>query len=197
MKNGLNKKIVISILLVFILLIFGRIIFYKTKTNDEISGVRKVLSVKYDNIECINDCNYIMSSNKKDKEYLINIYDNNGIKKVDFQYDKQDIHIKDVTDNYYIIYDKNSFIVKDFNNKEIYSSNDYLKKVNDSAFMCNQKIIDINKREIYNNVSDLKNYSDYVQFKSNNNYYIIDKNNKELLKNYKISEIIYDISNYS
>ena len=93
-KNSSLKKILIIVLAVIVLLIGVRAVFNKFAKNDNISGVKKVLSAKYTSVSCINSsCDgFIVIDGDKLSKYKVYLYNSDGKKIANYKvnYNKDD-----------------------------------------------------------------------------------------------------------
>ena len=93
-KNSSLKKILIIVLAVIVLLIGVRAVFNKFAKNDNISGVKKVLSAKYTSVSCINSsCDgFIAIDGDKLSKYKVYLYNSDGKKIANYKvnYNKDD-----------------------------------------------------------------------------------------------------------
>lgn len=204
--NNINKslilKIVITIVIIFFIVVVGHLAFIKFKDEDSISGVRKILSVKYDDVECIDEfCNGFIVKEKNESL----IYNNDGKKVADYKENKNEtkqIPVQ-IGDDYYIskLVDSKlniiNYSVRDKNGDIIYETINELTIINDNVIsMFNKEknlytLLDKKGKIIYENISDIKSYLDkkYIQIKIDDNYILLDKKANKILDNYSISKV--------
>lgn len=208
-KNN-NNKIVLAILIIILLLIIV-VIISNLFDNEEISKVKKVLSEKYDKIECIDiNCEGIITTKYEDNISNIKLYDENGnvVAGYSESQNTQNVRIpfalsknyflSTVTDNK----EKIKYTISDKKGKDIYTTDNKLQLVNDYFIVMNEEgkigdiytIIDRNGKELYSNISKYESYLDgkYIYFEKENEYFLLDEKGNKIIENYKINDVVID-----
>lgn len=211
-ENNILKKILIIIIVLLIIIIGGKTVYNKFVKNDNISGVKKVLSTKYTSISCIDyDCDgFIAIDGDKLSKYKTYLYDSNGKKVAEYKvkYNKDDATTevpKEIGDGFYIsstVSVKNlksvKYSIKNKRGKTIYETKNELSVINANLIsMKDDKvytILDKKGKEVYSNISDINTYADgkYVEIKVSDSYTILNEKGEKILSNYKMSKCVTD-----
>ncbi len=200
-NTGILIKIVISSIILASAVLGGKFLFDEFKKDEEVSGVRRLLSTKHDSLECIDlTCNgFIATKKDKSSKYKIIIYNVNGKKIANYNNKNNEIPIE-IWDKYYI--SKNNvekYYIKNRKGKVIYKTKNKLEVLNDNLVkITNDKeeysIINKEGEIIYDNIIDINLYLDgkYIQIKTNDKIYILDSKGNKILEGYKISKLVAD-----
>ena len=211
-KNSSLKKILIIVLAVIVLLIGVRAAFNKFAKNDNISGVKKVLSAKYTSVSCINSsCDgFIVIDGDKLSKYKVYLYNSDGKKianyKVNYNKDDKTTEVPvSIGSDYYISTTVNAtnlkvskYSIKNKRGKAVFETSNQLSIINDNLIAMKEKnsysILNKKGKTIYNNISDIDEYLDgkYIAVKINDTYSILDSKGEKVLTNYSISKIVTD-----
>lgn len=211
-KNSSLKKILIIVLAVIILLIGVRAAFNKFAKNDNISGVKKVLSAKYTSVSCINSsCDgFIVIDGDKLSKYKVYLYNSDGKKianyKVNYNKDDKTTEVPvSIGSDYYISTTVNAtnlkvskYSIKNKRGKAVFETSNQLSIINDNLIAMKEKnsysILNKKGKTIYNNISDIDEYLDgkYIAVKINDIYSILDSKGEKVLTNYSISKVVTD-----
>lgn len=211
-KNSSLKKILIIVLAVIILLIGVRAAFNKFAKNDNISGVKKVLSAKYTSVSCINSsCDgFIVIDGDKLSKYKVYLYNSDGKKianyKVNYNKDDKTTEVPvSIGSDYYISTTVNAtnlkvskYSIKNKRGKAVFETSNSLSIINDNLIAMKEKnsysILNKKGKTIYNNISDIDEYLDgkYIAVKINDTYSILDSKGEKVLTNYSISKVVTD-----
>lgn len=211
-KNSSLKKILIIVLAVIILLIGVRAAFNKFAKNDNISGVKKVLSAKYTSVSCINSsCDgFIVIDGDKLSKYKVYLYNSDGKKianyKVNYNKDDKTTEVPvSIGSDYYISTTVNAtnlkvskYSIKNKRGKAVFETSNQLSIINDNLIAMKEKnsysILNKKGKTIYNNISDIDEYLDgkYIAVKINDTYSILDSKGEKVLTNYSISKVVTD-----
>lgn len=215
-KNSSLKKIGIIALVVIILLIGVRAVFNKFSKNDNISGVKKVLSAKYTSVSCINSsCDgFIVIDGDKLSKYKVYLYNSDGKKIANYKvnYNKADKTTEvptSIGSDYYISTTVNAtnlkvskYSIKNKRGKSIFETSNPLSIINDNLIVMEEKnsskttysILNKKGKTIYNNIGDIDEYLDgkYIAVKINDTYSILDEKGEKVLTNYSISKVVTD-----
>ena len=197
MNKGLIIKIIISILALFFFCFIGRIAFFYMNENKGISGVKKVLSIKYDVVNCIDKCDGIMAV----KNNEVSLYNYNGTRIVTYKTDTdkngdlKEIPVS-VNNKYYITKKNNKYHLKDLKGKTIFSTSDTLSSINKELILVKSSndymIMDIKANILYKNIKNINFYIDnkYIQIFKDNKYSLLDKKGNLLLENYIVDKVV-------
>lgn len=211
-KNSSLKKILIIVLAVIVLLIGVRAVFNKFAKNDNISGVKKVLSAKYTSVSCINSsCDgFIVIDGDKLSKYKVYLYNSDGKKianyKVNYNKDDKTTEVPvSIGSDYYISTTVNAtnlkvskYSIKNKRGKAVFETSNQLSIINDNLIAMKEKnsysILNKKGKTIYNNISDIDEYLDgkYIAVKINDIYSILDSKGEKVLTNYSISKVVTD-----
>lgn len=211
-KNSSLKKILIIVLAVIVLLIGVRAVFNKFAKNDNISGVKKVLSAKYTSVSCINSsCDgFIVIDGDKLSKYKVYLYNSDGKKianyKVNYNKDDKTTEVPvSIGSDYYISTTVNAtnlkvskYSIKNKRGKAVFETSNQLSIINDNLIAMKEKnsysILNKKGKTIYNNISDIDEYLDgkYIAVKINDTYSILDSKGEKVLTNYSISKVVTD-----
>lgn len=211
-KNNSLKKILIIVLAVIVLLIGVRVVFNKFAKNDNISGVKKVLSAKYTSVSCINSsCDgFIVIDGDKLSKYKVYLYNSDGKKianyKVNYNKDDKTTEVPvSIGSDYYISTTVNAtnlkvskYSIKNKRGKAVFETSNQLSIINDNLIAMKEKnsysILNKKGKTIYNNISDIDEYLDgkYIAVKINDTYSILDSKGEKVLTNYSISKVVTD-----
>lgn len=211
-KNSSLKKILIIVLAVIVLLIGVRAAFNKFAKNDNISGVKKVLSAKYTSVSCINSsCDgFIVIDGDKLSKYKVYLYNSDGKKianyKVNYNKDDKTTEVPvSIGSDYYISTTVNAtnlkvskYSIKNKRGKAVFETSNQLSIINDNLIAMKEKnsysILNKKGKTIYNNISDIDEYLDgkYIVVKINDTYSILDSKGEKVLTNYSISKVVTD-----
>lgn len=211
-KNSSLKKILIIVLAVIVLLIGVREVFNKFAKNDNISGVKKVLSAKYTSVSCINSsCDgFIVIDGDKLSKYKVYLYNSDGKKianyKVNYNKDDKTTEVPvSIGSDYYISTTVNAtnlkvskYSIKNKRGKAVFETSNQLSIINDNLIAMKEKnsysILNKKGKTIYNNISDIDEYLDgkYIAVKINDTYSILDSKGEKVLTNYSISKVVTD-----
>lgn len=211
-KNSSLKKILIIVLAVIVLLIGVRAVFNKFAKNDNISGVKKVLSAKYTSVSCINSsCDgFIVIDGDKLSKYKVYLYNSDGKKianyKVNYNKDDKTTEVPvSIGSDYYISTTVNAtnlkvskYSIKNKRGKAVFETSNQLSIINDNLIAMKEKnsysILNKKGKTIYNNISDIDEYLDgkYIAVKINDTYSILDSKGEKVLTNYSISKVVID-----
>lgn len=211
-KNSSLKKILIIVLAVIVLLIGVRAAFNKFAKNDNISGVRKVLSAKYTSVSCINSsCDgFIVIDGDKLSKYKVYLYNSDGKKianyKVNYNKDDKTTEVPvSIGNDYYISTTVNvanlkvtKYSIKNKRGKAVFETSNSLSIINDNLIVMKEKnsysILNKKGKTIYNNISDIDTYLDgkYISVKINDTYSILDSKGEKVLTNYSVSKVVTD-----
>ncbi len=195
-----NKKIYIFIssiiLILFAILLSYNVFFKKTQV---LTRVSKILNVKYDNIQCIDEkCNGVISI--KGNEVIL--IDKNGDKIA--KYDNNDNYIPyEISDKYFISRktDENDLIgysINDNNGNITYESKNKLDILNKNYVLMSDNnkytILDINGNKKISNIEEIQSYLDgrYILVKENGKYTMYDEKLKKILDEYIIDLEVKD-----
>lgn len=175
-KNSSLKKILIIVLAVIILLIGVRAAFNKFAKNDNISGVKKVLSAKYTSVSCINSsCDgFIVIDGDKLSKYKVYLYNSDGKKianyKVNYNKDDKTTEVPvSIGSDYYISTTVNAtnlkvskYSIKNKRGKAVFETSNPLSIINDNLIAMKEKnnysILNKKGKTIYNNIADIDEY---------------------------------------
>ena len=211
-KNSSLKKVLIIVLAVIVLLIGVRAVFNKFAKNDNISGVKKVLSAKYTSVSCINSsCDgFIVIDGDKLSKYKVYLYNSDGKKianyKVNYNKDDKTTEVPvSIGSDYYISTTVNAtnlkvskYSIKNKRGKAVFETSNQLSIINDNLIAMKEKnsysILNKKGKTIYNNISDIDEYLDgkYIAVKINDTYSILDSKGEKVLTNYSISKVVTD-----
>lgn len=211
-KNSSLKKILIIVLAVIILLIGVRAAFNKFAKNDNISGVKKVLSAKYTSVSCINSsCDgFIVIDGDKLSKYKVYLYNSDGKKianyKVNYNKDDKTTEVPvSIGSDYYISTTVNAtnlkvskYSIKNKRGKAVFETSNPLSIINDNLIAMKEKnnysILNKKGKTIYNNIADIDEYLNgkYIAVKINDTYSILDSKGEKVLTNYSISKVVTD-----
>ena len=172
-KNSSLKKILIIVLAVIVLLIGVRAVFNKFAKNDNISGVKKVLSAKYTSVSCINSsCDgFIAIDGDKLSKYKVYLYNSDGKKianyKVNYNKDDKTTEVPvSIGSDYYISTTVNvtnlkvsKYSIKNKRGKAVFETSNPLSIINDNLIAMKEKnsysILNKKGKTIYNNIADI------------------------------------------
>ena len=211
-KNSSLKKILIIVLAVIVLLIGVRAVFNKFAKNDNISGVKKVLSAKYTSVSCINSsCDgFIVIDGDKLSKYKVYLYNSDGKKianyKVNYNKDDKTTEVPvSIGSDYYISTTVNAtnlkvskYSIKNKRGKAVFETSNTLSIINDNLIAMKEKnsysILNKKGKTIYNNIADIDEYLNgkYIAVKINDTYSILDSKGEKVLTNYSISKVVTD-----
>lgn len=211
-KNSSLKKILIIVLAVIVLLIGVRAVFNKFAKNDNISGVKKVLSAKYTSVSCINSsCDgFIVIDGDKLSKYKVYLYNSDGKKianyKVNYNKDDKTTDVPvSIGSDYYISTTVNvtnlkvsKYSIKNKRGKAVFETSNPLSIINDNLIAMKEKnsysILNKKGKTIYNNIADIDEYLNgkYIAVKINDTYSILDSKGEKVLTNYSISKVVTD-----
>ena len=211
-KNSSLKKILIIVLAVIVLLIGVRAVFNKFAKNDNISGVKKVLSAKYTSVSCINSsCDgFIVIDGDKLSKYKVYLYNSDGKKianyKVNYNKDDKTTEVPvSIGSDYYISTTVNAtnlkvskYSIKNKRGKAVFETSNPLSIINDNLIAMKEKnsysILNKKGKTIYNNIADIDEYLNgkYIAVKINDTYSILDSKGEKVLTNYSISKVVTD-----
>ena len=211
-KNSSLKKILIIVLAVIVLLIGVRAVFNKFAKNDNISGVKKVLSAKYTSVSCINSsCDgFIVIDGDKLSKYKVYLYNSDGKKianyKVNYNKDDKTTEVPvSIGSDYYISTTVNAtnlkvskYSIKNKRGKAVFETSNPLSIINDNLIAMKEKnsysILNKKGKTIYNNISDIDEYLNgkYIAVKINDTYSVLDSKGEKVLTNYSISKVVTD-----
>lgn len=211
-KNSSLKKILIIVLAVIVLLIGVRAVFNKFAKNDNISGVKKVLSAKYTSVSCINSsCDgFIVIDGDKLSKYKVYLYNSDGKKianyKVNYNKDDKTTEVPvSIGSDYYISTTVNAtnlkvskYSIKNKRGKAVFETSNPLSIINDNLIAMKEKnnysILNKKGKIIYNNIADIDEYLNgkYIAVKINDTYSILDSKGEKVLTNYSISKVVTD-----
>ena len=211
-KNSSLKKILIIVLAVIVLLIGVRAVFNKFAKNDNISGVKKVLSAKYTSVSCINSsCDgFIVIDGDKLSKYKVYLYNSDGKKianyKVNYNKDDKTTEVPvSIGSDYYISTTVNvtnlkvsKYSIKNKRGKAVFETSNPLSIINDNLIAMKEKnsysILNKKGKTIYNNIADIDEYLNgkYIAVKINDTYSILDSKGEKVLTNYSISKVVTD-----
>lgn len=211
-KNSSLKKILIIVLAVIVLLIGVRAVFNKFAKNDNISGVKKVLSAKYTSVSCINSsCDgFIAIDGDKLSKYKVYLYNSDGKKianyKVNYNKDDKTTEVPvSIGSDYYISTTVNAtnlkvskYSIKNKRGKAVFETSNPLSIINDNLIAMKEKnnysILNKKGKTIYNNIADIDEYLNgkYIAVKINDTYSILDSKGEKVLTNYSISKVVTD-----
>lgn len=152
-KNSSLKKILIIVLAVIVLLIGVRAVFNKFAKNDNISGVKKVLSAKYTSVSCINSsCDgFIVIDGDKLSKYKVYLYNSDGKKianyKVNYNKDDKTTEVPvSIGSDYYISTTVNAtnlkvskYSIKNKRGKAVFETSNQLSIINDNLIAMKEK----------------------------------------------------------
>lgn len=215
-KNSSLKKILIIVLAVIVLLIGVRAVFNKFAKNDNISGVKKVLSAKYTSVSCINSsCDgFIAIDGDKLSKYKVYLYNSDGKKianyKVNYNKDDKTTEVPvSIGSDYYISTTVNvtnlkvsKYSIKNKRGKAVFETSNPLSIINDNLIAMKEKnsysILNKKGKTIYNNIADIDEYLNgkYIAVKINDTYSILDSKGEKVLTNYSISKVVTDENDY-
>lgn len=211
-----NKKFVpfiiggiVIVLIVIILILFlgkGTKVI-KKGSKEEIKNVSELIKAEYNDVECIDDCNFFYAyKGSDDLTGMLYFFNNEGKKLGSYDLSKVDpkvvatMDIEGITKNYYIMSYTNvetfdsSYIAYNMNGKVIIEADD-IEAITENYFTIekdDKKALLNNKgKVIYENVDYVKNYNDeYITLRVNEVDKIIDKNGNEILSGYTIAKVV-------
>ncbi len=218
--NKKDKKVNNSLILIIIAVIILVILLInfilggtsdKSYINEDITKVKKVLSAKYLEIDCVDkSCKYVVAvSGNLNKKASYSVFNSNGkkIAKYNVDYSKKGqkkITVVQATKNYIVtrekINDKTyNYVMRTTNGKELYSTNKKIIKINDNYALYendtnNYVIIDKKGKTKYTSISDYKIYANgqYLMIKISDKYYVLNEDGKQVLSNYIIDKEVND-----
>lgn len=205
-----NKKIIFVIIFVMLLLIIAITLLNKFD-SDRISKVKRLLSERYDSIECIDlNCNEIMSINIKGNKSNIKLYDENANVVANYSEITNDRENKvpiALSKNYFLATSNDSnnniiYTINDKNGKQLYKTKNRLKSINDYFTVMIEEgkvgniytIIDSKGNKKYSNINEYQSYldGDYIYLEKNSDCFLLDKKGNKIIENYKIVDAITD-----
>ena len=166
MSKNFYKKLVITIIFVFVLivsfLLYGNI--NRNNHSDKVSIVKNIINERYDEVVYLGN-NYIYAFNKGNN-YEYTVFDLNGNKLYGFE-NKNLLNIVTVSKKYFITKDDEYHLYNDLYEEinkgdNIYSISDYLIYVDGNVINYNNEVL----------FSDVLNIKDYY----NEEYFLIDNN---------------------
>lgn len=214
--NATVKKLIIIIFALLVLIIGIRFIYNKFVKNDDISGVKKVLSAKYTELSCINsNCDgFIAVDGDKLSKYKVYLYNSKGSKvatyKVNYNRDEKTTELPiEIGDDYYISTTVKTpgisilkYSIKNKRGKSIFETENKLSIINENLISMKEKnenktiynILNKKGKTIYSNIQDMEIYlkGKYISVKLNDTYYILNSKGEKILTNYEISRIVTD-----
>lgn len=181
MSKNFYKKLVITIIFVFVLivsfLLYGNI--NRNNHSDKVSIVKNIINERYDEVVYLGN-NYIYAFNKGNN-YEYTVFDLNGNKLYGFE-NKNLLNIVTVSKKYFITKDDEYHLYNDLYEEinkgdNIYSISDYLIYVDGNVINCNNEVL-------FSDVLNIKDYYNEEYFLIDNTF--VDKKGKILLKGYEI-----------
>lgn len=211
-KNLIIKIVAVAVV-VLVLILGGKCLFNKLNQNDEISGVKKVLNVKYTDVSCLDtSCKGIMAiDGDKLKEYNVFLFDAQG-KKVAAYKDKINAtegtknKPLEVTRKYFIssvvktdINKIQKYEIRNPKGKQLFSTDSKLSVINENFVLLKKDskytVLSNEGKKVY---SDLKNESTYLDgeyfvIETEDTSNILNKKGEKVLDGYKIVRVLTDI----
>lgn len=196
-KKG--KKIEKISFVVLIILIVGLATVLYLRRN-QITNVNKVLSNKYDKIECIDkNCDYLKVFSKEKNMYYI--YDSFGVRLSKYENSNSKM-LYDVTSQYLLFKDVSDegkirkYYVTKLNGKKVYDSTTELNVLTDYLITERNgeitKVINYKGDVLYENITSLKRYKNVSAIVIQEKESLIDERGDIVLSNYTVEKEVYD-----
>ena len=180
------KKLIFVIIFISILVSFTLFIknYNKKNYSESITFVKRIIKEKYDEVIYNEESDYFYAYYLEDNLYNYDIYDINGNNIYSFESNEK-LDIVSIRKKYFIV-KKDKFILYDNEFKEItYSDN--IKALSNKLILVDNKIIDISRKVVFDNIDRVNNYGDNNYFLLNNNI-LINKSGEILLDGYNVVE---------
>ena len=211
LKN-LVIKIIIAAIIIFLVIIGGKCLFNKLNKNDEISGVKKILSPKYTDVSCLDtSCNGIMAiEGNKLSDYRVLLFNSKGKRIANYKtaYDNKNKMVEtpiEVTDKYFIATSSlegttkvNKYIIKDSKGKNLFTTSNKLKVVNENFISMKEEksysLITSTGKSVYKNIKDIFTYvdGDYIRIETSDSAVILNRKGDVVLDGYKVAKVLYE-----
>ena len=180
------KKLIFVIIFISILVSFTLFIknYNKKNYSESITFVKRIIKEKYDEVIYNEESDCFYAYYLEDNLYNYDIYDINGNNIYSFESNEK-LDIVSIRKKYFIV-KKDKFILYDNEFKEItYSDN--IKALSNKLILVDNKIIDISRKVVFDNIDRVNNYGDNNYFLLNNNI-LINKSGEILLDGYNVVE---------
>lgn len=180
------KKLIFVIIFISILVSFTLFIknYNKKNYSESITFVKRIIKEKYDEVIYNEESDYFYAYYLEDNFYNYDIYDINGNNIYSFESNEK-LDIVSIRKKYFIV-KKDKFILYDNEFKEItYSDN--IKALSNKLILVDNRIIDISRKVVFDNIDRVNNYGDNNYFLLNNNI-LINKSGEILLDGYNVVE---------